>query len=87
MTVTAGFALALGMAIGWFSCSLFNAAHWLRALRRFEAELADARHMAMLRRADVASGSAQCRVCGCTQGIACLGGCSWVERDLCSRCA
>lgn len=28
-----------------------------------------------------------CRVCGCTQGDACPGGCSWVEEDLCSACA
>jgi hypothetical protein len=28
----------------------------------------------------------QCRVCGCTELDACEGGCSWVERDLCSRC-
>lgn len=27
-----------------------------------------------------------CRVCGCTQNNACLGGCFWVEDDLCSRC-
>lgn len=29
----------------------------------------------------------QCRVCGCTELDACPGGCSWVEEDLCSRCA
>ncbi len=28
-----------------------------------------------------------CRVCGCTDDNACLGGCWWVEPDLCSRCA
>lgn len=28
----------------------------------------------------------QCRVCGCTDDCACLGGCYWVEYDLCSRC-
>jgi hypothetical protein len=27
-----------------------------------------------------------CRVCGCTQGNACRGGCWWVEFDLCSAC-
>jgi len=26
-----------------------------------------------------------CRVCGCTQWDPCLGGCSWVEEDLCSN--
>lgn len=30
---------------------------------------------------------ARCRVCGCTEITACLGGCSWVEADLCSRCS
>ena len=31
---------------------------------------------------------AMCRVCGCTNRIACMGGCSWVTAacDLCSRC-
>ena len=28
-----------------------------------------------------------CRVCGCTQNNACLGGCWWVDVDLCSSCA
>lgn len=28
-----------------------------------------------------------CRQCGCTDGLACPGGCSWVEPDLCSACA
>jgi len=28
-----------------------------------------------------------CRVCGCTQDAACLGGCYWMEPDLCSQCA
>jgi ParB family chromosome partitioning protein len=27
-----------------------------------------------------------CRVCGCTDDHACEGGCSWVEKDLCSQC-
>lgn len=27
-----------------------------------------------------------CRVCGCTDGLACRGGCSWVASDLCSAC-
>lgn len=29
----------------------------------------------------------QCRRCGCTDARACPGGCSWVEKNLCSRCA
>lgn len=32
----------------------------------------------------------RCRVCGCTENNACegdLGGCYWVEPDLCSGCA
>jgi hypothetical protein len=28
-----------------------------------------------------------CRGCGCTDEVACEGGCIWVEPDLCSRCA
>lgn len=28
-----------------------------------------------------------CRVCGCTDARACLGGCFWVEDGLCSACA
>lgn len=31
-------------------------------------------------------GLTRCRVCGCTQVDACLGGCSWVDDDLCSTC-
>ena len=27
-----------------------------------------------------------CRVCGCTKTAACEGGCSWIEKDLCSNC-
>lgn len=30
---------------------------------------------------------AKCRVCGCTDDQACVGGCYWVEPDLCSQCA
>lgn len=26
------------------------------------------------------------RVCGCTDGHACAGGCYWVEHNLCSEC-
>lgn len=29
---------------------------------------------------------ATCRVCGCTDDEACVGGCWWVEADLCSGC-
>lgn len=29
---------------------------------------------------------AHCRVCGCTDALACPGGCWWVEPDLCSSC-
>ena len=28
-----------------------------------------------------------CRVCGCTDDHACEGGCWWIEKDLCSKCA
>lgn len=27
-----------------------------------------------------------CRVCGCTDALACVGGCIWAEPNLCSRC-
>jgi hypothetical protein len=27
----------------------------------------------------------KCRICGCTDGKACPGGCHWVEKDLCSN--
>lgn len=30
--------------------------------------------------------SPACRVCGCTNGVACEGGCHWIEEDLCSSC-
>ena len=29
---------------------------------------------------------AVCRECGCTDQVACPGGCYWIEPDLCSRC-
>lgn len=28
-----------------------------------------------------------CIFCGCTEDRACSGGCSWVARDVCSKCA
>lgn len=28
----------------------------------------------------------RCRVCSCTDEIACMSGCWWVEEDLCSSC-
>ncbi len=28
----------------------------------------------------------RCRVCGCTDDDPCVGGCYWVEDDLCSAC-
>ncbi len=34
-----------------------------------------------------ASASMVCRECGCTDEDACLGGCYWVEVDLCSSCS
>lgn len=40
-----------------------------------------------LARAIVAQSKAVCRECFCVDGAACVGGCSWVESDLCSRCA
>jgi hypothetical protein len=34
------------------------------------------------------NGLTRCRVCGCTETDACLGGCAWVptEEDLCTVC-
>lgn len=29
----------------------------------------------------------RCRVCNCTDDVACMSGCWWVEEDLCSSCA
>ena len=29
----------------------------------------------------------KCRVCRCTDDMACPGGCFWIEPDLCSACA
>jgi hypothetical protein len=29
----------------------------------------------------------KCKVCGCTAGHACEGGCFWVDKELCSVCA
>lgn len=34
-----------------------------------------------------AIGGMACRVCGCTEGLACELGCGWVEPELCSSCA
>jgi len=34
-----------------------------------------------------ACGERVCRVCGCSDLEPCLGGCSWVQEDLCSACA
>ncbi|TGW16874.1 helix-turn-helix domain-containing protein [Stenotrophomonas maltophilia] len=28
----------------------------------------------------------RCRICGCTELQACRGGCSWIDKDLCSSC-
>lgn len=32
------------------------------------------------------SADRKCRVCGCTEDNACVGGCYWVDTDLCSEC-
>lgn len=50
-----------------------------------DTELLDAPGQDFLDQADVASGGV-CRVCGCTEAMACELGCVWVEEDLCSRC-
>ena len=28
----------------------------------------------------------KCKYCGCTDGQACVGGCSWVAKNVCSSC-
>ena len=33
------------------------------------------------------SGTRACRSCACTDDVACPGGCTWYEYDLCSACA
>lgn len=43
--------------------------------------------IAEARRLDVEQGASACRECGCTDNVACPGGCWWVEPDLCSTCA
>lgn len=59
----------------------------LEALERAVGEsLPDA--LATWRCPDVAAiGVTACRVCGCTDAVACDGGCGWTEPDLCSSCA
>lgn len=40
------------------------------------------------RQARIAAGEEEvCRVCGCSDTMACPGGCTWVEPGLCSKCA
>jgi hypothetical protein len=49
---------------------------------RHEPEVRGAAHYAICDDAGVR----RCRVCGCSDDRACLGGCFWVEADLCSAC-
>lgn len=37
--------------------------------------------------ANRAAGIATCRACSCTDEMACPGGCTWADDDLCSTCA
>jgi hypothetical protein len=37
--------------------------------------------------ADGGTGKWKCDVCGCTDTTPCPGGCSWVRKNLCSKCA
>lgn len=40
------------------------------------------------RQARIAAGVEEvCRMCGCSDTMACRGGCTWVEPGLCSKCA
>lgn len=43
--------------------------------------------IAAQRAVDVANGSSACRSCGCTPNAACVGGCAWLDDDLCTSCA
>ena len=58
-----------------------------------ELTLRDILEVSAMSRDYVPTGSAlegvgpRCRRCGCSEFNACPGGCWWVERDLCSRCA
>lgn len=47
------------------------------AERRLEREMDDGNRI---------HAAIECRLCACTDESACLGGCSWVEADLCSSC-
>ncbi len=69
-------------------------AAWIRADAAYEVAIgaAEVDALAALIRteADAAEGyqvARACRGCGCTDEMACPGGCHWVEPDLCSRCA
>lgn len=35
----------------------------------------------------VNSSNWRCKICGCTDELACVGGCYWVAPNLCSKCA
>lgn len=70
---------------------------WLRARLRREERVVVVGEIAWLMQGDAwrAVGPAErpdlfehevCRSCGCTELRACVGGCSWVTRGLCSRC-
>ena len=37
--------------------------------------------------ADGGTSTWKCQVCGCTDSTPCIGGCSWVRKNLCSACA
>lgn len=41
---------------------------------------------ALAERMPVAFNARRCRACGCTDDMACMSGCWWVEYDLCSSC-
>lgn len=59
-----------------------------RAIVELEFEEADLtqRTLKQAKLIEVREISRVCRKCGCTEWAACPGGCSWVERDLCSVC-
>jgi len=56
----------------------------LEKLQRVKTESAQLRNV--IEQMDTDFFKRKCRVCGCDWNHACLGGCSWVGDDLCSRC-
>jgi hypothetical protein len=50
-------------------------------------ELTGGEVLELLRLEDWLTGARRCVLCGCTDNVACAGGCSWSTPDVGSRCA